>query len=409
MDKVFISGTSMISSNGVGTSSVWKSILSQKIEVVKRKYILFDGTEIEYPVYPMPPLSLEEWMTRNCFAWVKEEKLDEDMDFILLYIAANLAMKDAKIKNGENVALIIGHENVGVNNLINKVLQSHPSNDYSPIQSFNQYKKDYFKLQTFPHLFYLAKALGVDGAHFIINNACASGLHAMEIGSSLIRTGQVDKAIIVCGDYAHVTEHMWLSEKGFSSKKGVIKPFDKYRDGAVLGDGAAAVVLESSRSVLDRKATVLSEYHGSVFQHDHWKLNLPDVTSNKYSKTIQRALVNFDGDIDLLIPHGAGIPLWDKYESNEIQKAFNNLHLPTTTALKGYFGHTLGANSLLELCVGIQAMLTHTVPPVINHSHSDPNINLPLEDKIAKKQINSVLKTVSAYGGFNAATIIKSV
>lgn len=410
MKKVFISGTSMISSGGVGTTNVWNSILNKNVIVKERKYQLYDGTEIEYPVYPMPPINLRDWMTKEKFSWMANEGLNKDMDIVLMFVAASLALKSSNLSSGENVALIIGHENVGVNNLINKVLQGQaPPTKPSPVDSFNEYKNDYFKLQTFPYLFYLAKALELNGAHFIINNACASGLHAIELGSCLIKSGQVDRAVIVCSDYAHVTEHMWLSEKGFSSKQGILRPFDKNRDGSVLGDGAAAVVLESEQSVIERKAEALCEYSGSRFQHDNWRLNLPDVTSHQYSKTISGVINNFDGEIDLLIPHGAGISIWDKYESIEIVNAFKNKNVPTVTALKGYFGHTLGANSLLELCVGIQSMLSNTVPLAYNFSKKDSGIRLSIEKRTMKKQINTVLKTVSAYGGFNAATIIRKV
>ncbi|SDZ40543.1 beta-ketoacyl synthase [Bacillus sp. 166amftsu] len=409
MKKVYITGTSMISSGGIDSSNVWNSILNQKVQVQKRKYIMYDESEIEYPVYPIPKLDIKDWIKQETYSWIKQENIEEDMDFILMYIASSLALKNSKIKKRENVALIIGHENVGINNLINKVLQGPPLKKATPLEAFNQYKKDYFKLQTFPHLFYLAKALNINGAHYIINNACASGLHAMEIGSNLIKMGQADQVVVVCSDYAHVTEHMWLSEKGFSSKQGIIKPFDKQRDGSVLGDGAAAVILESENSISRRKGEVLCEYFGSVFQHDNWKLNLPDVTSHCYSKAINRALIKFNSEIDLLIPHGAGIPLWDKYESKEIFRAFKGGNLPDVTALKGYFGHTLGANSLLELCAGIQSMLSNIIPPAYNYSELDPDIKLPVGKKFRRKQINSLLKTVSAYGGFNAATIIKRV
>lgn len=410
MKKVFISGTAMISSGGIGTSDVWNAVLNQNVIVKKRNYRLYDGTDIEYPVYPMPEISLRDWMTKEKYSWIAKEGLTNDKDFVLMFVSASLALSNANLKNGENVALIIGHENVGVNNLINKVLQGQPpSENQPPVNSFNEYKSDYFKLQTFPHLFYLAKALELNGAHFIINNACASGLHAVELGSCLIKNGQAERAVIVCSDYAHVTEHMWLSEKGFSSKKGVIRPFDKDRDGSVLGDGAAAVVLESEQSVINRKSEAFCEYLGSRFRHDNWKVNLPDVTSHQYSKTIREVINIYDEEIDLLIPHGAGIPLWDKYESREILNAFKDKKVPTVTALKGYFGHTLGANSLLELCAGIQCMLSNTVPLAYNFSNEDSGIDLPIEKRTIKRQVNTLLKTVSAYGGFNAATLIRKV
>jgi 3-oxoacyl-(acyl-carrier-protein) synthase len=410
----------MMASSGIGNKAVWNAVLEGRASQQVREYVLKNGQTIAYPVYAMPNIRLSDWMDERNLAWVKEERLDRDPDFVYAYVSAKLALEEAGLEarlgqHDRKTALIIGHENPGVNPLIDRILtEADPAeilNTGQPLDQFQAFRHEFFRLQTFTSLHYLARSLGISGPTFIVNNACASGLYALELGRQLLASGQVEAAIISCSDYAHVTEHLWLSEKGFGSRLGVLRPFDKGRDGSILGDGAATVILESERSMSSHLCVPLGLYRGASLAQDTWHLTLPEVTAHSYSKVIQEAVEQFaTGEIDVLVPHGAGNTLWDAYEAAEIHRAFSSAKqgIPILAALKGYFGHTLGANSLLEAVCMLQGMREHIIPATMHFEEADYKIKLPINSGThSRTTINRFMKTVCAYGGYNAAAVFE--
>lgn len=411
---VSIIGASMLADPGIGKEAVWGGMRTAKNLPVIRRYEMYDGSAIDYPVYAIPQIDIRDWLPRAACRWLEQEGLFEDPDFILLLIASLLAIEDAQLTPSElnKAALVIGHENPGINRLIDNILQTKNRmfhQDEEPLVSFGQYKQDFFRLQTFPYLFYLAKALGIQGVSYVTNNACASGLYAVELGAQLIRQGQVETAVVVCADYAHATEYLWLGDKGFHSPRQVLKPFDSERDGSVLGDGAAAVVLRSPERVSEG-APKLGRYLGGAFQQDGWNLSLPNVASRSYANVISRAVRCLDNvQPDLLVPHGTGMQMWDAYEIAEITSAFAELDmpLPKMTAFKGYFGHTLGANSLVEIVCILQSMEQGVIPPAANYERHHFKLDLPMVTQWEPCSIHTAIKTVSAFGGFLAAGVFE--
>ncbi|MGG1879147.1 beta-ketoacyl synthase N-terminal-like domain-containing protein [Paenibacillus campinasensis] len=411
---VSIAGASVLGAPGIGRNAVWEGMRTARLMPTVRSYELYDGSIIAFPVYEIPPIHMRDWLPRSTCRWLEQEGLHQDPDFLLLLVASQLAMEDAGLTPDERsrAALVIGHENPGINRLIDKILQTGQrifQQDEQPLVSFSQYKQDFFRLQTFPYLFYLAKALNIQGASYITNNACASGLYALELGRQLIHQGQVESAVVVCADYAHATEYLWLGDKGFHSPKKVLKPFDSGRDGSVLGDGAAAVVLRHP-DLVDVFTPELGRYVGGAFRQDGWNLSLPHVTSHSYAEVITRAVrLLGEGPPDLLVPHGTGMPMWDAYEMAEIVRAFGelNIPLPRMTALKGYFGHTLGANSLVEIVCLLHSMAQGSIPPAANYESHNFKLDIPMVTQWERSNIRTAIKTVSAFGGFLAAGVFE--
>ncbi|MCK6259439.1 beta-ketoacyl synthase [Fictibacillus sp. KIGAM418] len=418
MKDIYLSGTGLITSLGQDNLA-WKNLFKDEHKPDNRSYLLNNNIELEYPVFSIK----EEELTYHKEKWFKEfgiqehhiEKfLLEDKDFLLLLLVSLIGLRNANITSSDKtVGLVIAHENLGVNHLINGLIQKPNLLDpSSPLDSFQQYKNDFFRLQNFNFLYHLAKILKINGPTYTINNACASGLYALELGSNLIKTDQADIVLVVSSDYAHVTEYLWLNEKGFNATNDIIAPFDQHATGSVLGDGAGAIILESEDSLLQRNHSPLGRYITTAFQQDHWRISLPDVTAKSYSKAIKNALSRYGNNVDLIIPHGTGIPMWDKYEAREITSSFKdlNLQIPDLAAFKGFTGHTLGANSLIELILGMFSLIEDVIPPLFPQNfHPHQDILLPFTKKKTTKKMNSVLKTVAAYGGFNAATIIEKI
>ncbi|PEM43195.1 beta-ketoacyl synthase N-terminal-like domain-containing protein [Bacillus toyonensis] len=420
-DPIGISGIGLLTSSGTGIREVWESVMDQKVIKGVRNYKTKEGIHLKYPVYPINiDKVIHRWLEPKTIKWLKNENLIEDNDFILMLIASKMALLDADLpsKESHTISLVIAHENLGVNRLIDKVIAANHGKDKIPsfsddsMSSFTSFQEDFFKLQSFPHLFNLSKALKLEGLTYVVNNACASGLYALELANMMIKSRQADVVLVVSSDYAHVTEHLWLQNKGFVSNSNNLRPFDIKSDGAILGDGAAAMVLESAEFVskYNRKNRNKCLFKGSSLQQDNWRMTVPDVTKNTYSSVIKNILLRGGiMEIDLIIPHGAGIPMWDHYESKEINKAFSKHNIPPVTALKGYFGHTLGANAIIESTILIECLKNNVIPPTYNFSQTTSEINLPIVNKITEKRLNTVMKSVAAYGGFHAASIFEKV
>ncbi|MGM1048288.1 MAG: beta-ketoacyl synthase N-terminal-like domain-containing protein [Bacillota bacterium] len=414
---VNIIGTSMLNSLGIGNSAVWEGMLKGSARAGHRTYSLYDGTTIDYPVYAMPDLELSDWVPNSTYRWLVQEGLHKDKDFLFMLVAIKMAIEDAGLQDSDlaKVALVIGHENLGINRMVDKMLTNSHSRSNNeerypddPLASFQHFKNDFFRLQSFPYLFYLSKAIGVKGLTYTINNACASGLYSLEMARQIIRSGQADTVITVCADYAHATEYLWLGDKGFHSQQNILRPFDSSRDGSILGDGAASIILQSPDLSTEYKS--IGRYLGGSFRQDSWQLSLPDVLSHSYGFVIKDAISRLvKNQIDLLIPHGTGMKLWDSYEANEIKYAFDQLELPLPdmTAFKGYFGHTLGANSLLETVCLLECMKHQIIAPTANYGHNDLKSDFPIIKKWTHKKIDTAVKVVSAYGGFQAASIFE--
>lgn len=414
MEDVFITGTSIISSFG-NEKQTWEGILSGDNYPQQREYTLSNQEKLQYPVYQIEDDLIERINKQYSHITIREEFLRDDKDFKLLFLATLEALRNANLHlpNEKRIGLIIGHENLGVNPLIDSLLQEDNKMDIkNPINSFNHYKDKFFRLQTYTYLYYLAKLININGPTYAINNACASGQYALELANSLLKMNHADIVIVVAGDYAHFTEHLWLSEKGFSSNNGKLAPFTDTSSGSVLGDGVGAIILESETNISRRNAISKAKYINSSFSQDTWRINLPDVTTNSYEKVIKTSLSKYKGKPELVIPHGTGIPLWDKYESNGIKKAFESFRysVPDVTAFKGYIGHTLGANSLIELILGINILKNSVIPPITHRTiNNSSEYDLPFVNTIIEKEVKSFIKTVAAYGGFNAATIIEKI
>lgn len=138
-------------------------------------------------------------------------------------------------------------------------------------------------------------------------------------------------------------------------------------------------------------------------------MSLPDPGAATYEAAIRGALdrAGLRPDaVDLVVPHGTGSPLLDRYEAEGIRRVFGR-DVPPVTALKPYVGHTLGASALLEAGIMIQAMAEGIVPPLPDSDDLDPAIRLPVVTQPQRLRLGVAMKTVSAFAGFTAAVLFR--
>ncbi|GIQ71465.1 beta-ketoacyl synthase [Xylanibacillus composti] len=417
MNEAWVTGSSMLTSAGIGNDAVWEAVMAEKPVIGERRQAMGDGSEdVRFPCYVIGSVDLAKWLEPQQCEKLKHWGVYEDYDFSYILVSILLALHDAELSldAASRVSLVVGHENLGVVRLVDRLVHKRETivqAEKGFRHSFAELQHYFYHLQTFPYLFYLSNLFGINGLTYAVNNACASGLYATELGRQLLASGSTDVVIVACSDYAHASEYLWLEDKGAMSGGAPLAPFDLNRQGSVLGDGAGALVLETREHAERRGAKASCFYAGGSFAQERWQMTLPDVSSHLYASVIADAVQRFAPDgVDLHVPHGTGSPLWDLYEAREIQRAYRSSTqaLPPVTAFKGYMGHTLGASGMLESVLLIEAMKRGVIPRTLQHHTPDPKLSLPIVTETSEKRIRTAVKSVPAYGGFHAACIWKS-
>lgn len=267
---------------------------------------------------------------------------------------------------------------------------------------------------------YISIKYGFRGVNYSTVSACASSTHALINAMDTIRAGRND-VIIAGGSEACVTN---TGIGGFNAMKALStrnddferasRPFDATRDGFVLGEGGAVMILEEYEHAKKRGANIIAELVGGAATADAHHITAPHPdglgAANVMRSAIEDAGLN-PSDIDYVNVHGTSTPLGDIAEVKAIQKVFGDaaydLNISST---KSMTGHLLGAAGAVESVAGVLAMLHNFVPPTINHEHVDPEIdpklNLTLNTPQERK-LNAVLSNTFGFGGHNASVVIK--
>ncbi len=260
---------------------------------------------------------------------------------------------------------------------------------------------------------------GFRGVNYATVSACASSSHAISAAMDYIRLGRADM-IITGGSEASVAK---VGIGGFNAMKALStrnddyttasRPFDKDRDGFVLGEGAGALILEEYEHAIKRGATIYAEVLGSGATADAHHMTAPHPEGlgamNVMKMAIKDAKLNLE-DIDYVNVHGTSTPLGDIAETIAIKRVFGNhatkLNISST---KSMTGHLLGAAGAIESIAGIMALNHGIVPPTINHFTDDPEIDNALNltfNEAQEREINYILSNTFGFGGHNSSLVI---
>lgn len=267
---------------------------------------------------------------------------------------------------------------------------------------------------------HISMRYGFRGPNYTTVSACASSTNALIDAFNYIRLGQAD-VILAGGSEAAVNEagiggfnamHA-LSERN-DSPESASRPFDLDRDGFVLGEGSACIVLEEYEHAKARGAKILAEVAGGGMSADAYHLTATHPEGlgafNVMRNALKDAGLNPD-DIDYINVHGTSTPVGDPSEVKAILKLFGEsafkLNISST---KSMTGHLLGAAGAIESVATILAVVHDTIPPTINHFTDDPAFDPRLNFTFTKPQyrtVNAALCNTFGFGGHNASVIIK--
>ena len=259
---------------------------------------------------------------------------------------------------------------------------------------------------------------GFRGPNFVTVSACASATNALIDAFTYIRTGRSD-VMISGGSEAAVTEAgiggfnamKALSERN-DSPETASRPFDKDRNGFVLGEGAGAIVLEEYEHAKARGAKIYAEFLGGGMSADAHHITAPHPDGIGASLVMKSALqdANMQPEaIDYINVHGTSTPLGDISETLAIQKVFqDHAYKLNISSTKSMTGHLLGAAGAIEAIASVIALKNQTVPPTINHftddERFDPNLNFTF-NKAQERKIDVALSNTFGFGGHNASII----
>lgn len=267
---------------------------------------------------------------------------------------------------------------------------------------------------------YISIEYGFRGVNFATVSACASASHAISVAADNIRLGKSD-VIITGGSEAAITT---TGIGGFNAMKALSernddpqtasRPFDKDRDGFVLGEGGGALVLEEYEHAKKRGATIYAEVAGSAATADAHHITAPHPEGLGASSVMKIALedakLNTE-DIDYINVHGTSTPLGDVAESKAILNIFGeHSYKLNISSTKSMTGHLLGAAGAIEAIAGIIALKDQFAPPTINHFTDDPIIDGKLNftfNKAQEREVRAILSNTFGFGGHNSSLIIK--
>ncbi|WP_375437043.1 beta-ketoacyl-ACP synthase II [uncultured Hymenobacter sp.] len=261
---------------------------------------------------------------------------------------------------------------------------------------------------------------GFRGPNFVTTSACASSSDAIVAAYNYIRLGMAD-VVVTGGSEAAITE---AGVGGFNALKAMSernddapsasRPYDKERDGFVLGEGSGALVIEDYEHAQARGAKIYAEIIGGGLSSDAYHITAPDPTGEGVVLVMQNALRDAGiqpEEVDYINTHGTSTPLGDGAEVKAIQKVFGehayNLNISST---KSMTGHLLGGAGGIEAVASILAIQHGIIPPTINHFTDDPELDARLNftfNEAQTREVNVAISNTFGFGGHNTSVVFR--
>jgi 3-oxoacyl-[acyl-carrier-protein] synthase II len=265
----------------------------------------------------------------------------------------------------------------------------------------------------------VAIQFGLTGVNFCVISACATGTNAVGEAAEIIKRGDA-LAMVVGGTESTVTPLALAAfhRTGSLSTRNddpahASRPFDKERDGFVVGEGAGGLVLERLDFALDRGATPLAEIVGYGNSADAFHVSAPEPEGKGAARSMSRAMAKAGigpADIDYINAHGTSTQLNDRSETMAIKRALGAYayRIPVSST-KSMTGHMLGAAGVVEAVVCVQVIRDGVIPPTINYEFPDPDCDLDYVPNVARTAtVRTAMSNSFGFGGHNATVILRA-
>ena len=410
--RVVITGIGTVTSYGDGVEALWNNLLAGKsgIDSVKS----FDTTD-----YPSKVGS--ECLHFDSAQYMDPKEARRNDRYTQFAVAASrLALEDAGIKdsstlNADRFGVLIGS---GIGGMLTIQTQSRKLYEGGPrrVSPF-----------MIPSLIaniasgVVAIEVGARGPNYGIVSACASGTHSIGEAFHMLRDGESD-IMLAGGSEAAITE---LGYAGFCSMKAMStsyndepttasRPFEKGRDGFIMGEGSGVLVMETLEHAKARGAKIICEIAGYSATCDAYHITSPDPEGKALgaamSNVINEAGIT-PGDVSYINAHGTSTPYNDKFETSAIKKAYGEqAYKVAISSTKGMTGHLLGAAGGIESAVCALSIRDGKIPPTINYNDPDPDCDLDyVPNKMREAEVNVAICNNLGFGGHNATLLYKKL
>ncbi len=406
--RVVITGVGMVTPLGTGIEKSWNGLTRGHSATRKITHFNPDGFPCQIAA-EVPDFEVENFIETK-----EQKKMDR---FIHLGLAAaKMAMDDSGLKvtnsNSDKIGVIVG-SGIGGLPAIERYNKALLEKGYKRISPF-------FIPMTIINLTsgQISIRFGVKGPNSAIATACASGSHSIGDAFKLIQRGSAN-AMIAGGSEAVITP---LCIAGFASMKALStrnhepekasRPFDKDRDGFVMGEGAGILILEELEHALNRGAKIYAELIGYGLNSDAYHITSPSPNGEGAAKCMEAALKDADirpEEMDYINAHGTSTKYGDEVETAAIKKVFNkHAYKLCVSSTKSMIGHLLGASGGVEGAICILSVLNKTVPPTINLENPDTGCDLDyVPQKARPLDINIAMSNSFGFGGTNACIIFR--
>ena len=406
--RVVITGLGVVASIGHDVESFWRSLLAGRSGV--RRISLFD------------PANFASQIGAEVLDWDPARHMDpkearrNDRYTHFGFVAAKQAFADAGLdlerEDPDRVGVIIGSGIGGMYTYESqlKVLAERGPRKVSPF--------------TIPSLIgnmcsgLFAIEIGARGPNFGIVSACATSTHALGEAAHIIRRGDAD-VMIAGGSEASITPFAYASfcaMKAMSTRNDeparASRPFDRQRDGFIMGEGAGILVLESLEHAQARGARIYCELAGYAATCDAFHITQPDPEGKGLSMAMKRAMASaavLPDQIDYINAHGTSTPYNDKFETLAIKKVFgDHARKVAISSTKSMTGHLLGAAGAIESIVCVKTIQTQTIAPTINLEDPDAECDLDYVPNASRPAtVQTALSNNLGFGGQNAAVVFR--
>jgi len=404
--EVVITGIGMISPVGNSVDDSWDNLIkgNSGIDIIKS----FDPSDFETKIAG----EIKDFDPIDLIGKKEARRMDRFSQLAL--IAAQEALHSAQLKidetNENRVSVMITS---GIGGIITISEQINIMRDKGPSRI-----SPFLVPMMLPDMAsgQVSMKLGAKGPNFAVVSACASGGDSIGVASEFIKSDRVD--IVLAGGSEAAICPIGIAgfnachalSKNNSSPKQASKPFDKNRDGFVLGEGAAVLVLESRESADKRNVNILATLAGYGSSADANHITQPAPGGEGGVRAMNEAIDNAEinsNQINYINAHGTSTPLNDKFETMAMKTVFGNeINNIAISSTKSMTGHLLAASGAVEAVISVKSLNENIVPPTINFSEQDPECDLNYTpNKSLHKELSYTMSNSFGFGGHNCSLI----
>ena len=407
--RIVVTGLGCVSPLGLDIDSTWKNILAGKSGAGRITH--YDPADFRNQI----GAEVKDFDPVAIFGRKEARRMDRYSQFAL--VSAQHAVEDSGLVindgNRDRIGAVIGSAIGGIGTLDEQsnIMHSHGPTRISP------FLVPLMLADTAGGM--VAIHYGIRGPNMAVVTACATGTNSIGEAAEVIRRGHADvmlaggsEAAIVPIAVAGLSSMTALSGRNDEPERAS-RPFDKERDGFLIGEGSAVMVLESLEHAQARGAKILGEVVGYGITNDAFHISAPSANGSGAALCMSNALQDAGlqpEDIDYINAHGTSTPLNDKNETAAIKTVFGEhaYDIPVSST-KSMTGHMLGASGAMEAVFCLKAMQDKTLPPTINYEFPDPECDLDYVPNQAREYDPEYCMSNSfGFGGHNGTVILRS-